>query len=140
MPSYDYHCRTCEARFEVRQSFSEDSLRHCPAAGSAQSPASCVAPGSGEVRKIFSAPSITFKGDGFYKTDSRSGAGRSTNGSSASKPDSGTEGSGESSRKTSDSAPSVESADGSGSSNDSGKSTDGGGRSSDRAPVASGSS
>lgn len=79
MPTYEYRCRTCDARFEVQQSFSEDSLTRCPAA-SEQGPAACVAPGEGEVRKVFSAPSITFKGDGFYKTDSRSGSTRSGNG------------------------------------------------------------
>lgn len=80
MPTYEYRCRTCDARFEVQQSFSEDTLTHCPAAASEQKPAACVAPGEGEVRKVFSAPSITFKGDGFYKTDSRSGATRRANG------------------------------------------------------------
>lgn len=80
MPTYEYRCRTCDARFEVRQSFSEDSLTHCPGAASEQGPAACVAPGEGEVRKVFSPPSITFKGDGFYKTDSRSGAARGANG------------------------------------------------------------
>jgi len=80
MPNYEYRCRTCDSRFEVQQSFSEDSLTHCPGAASEQRPAACVAPGEGEVRKVFSAPSITFKGDGFYKTDSRSGATRSANG------------------------------------------------------------
>lgn len=83
MPTYEYRCRTCDARFEVRQSFSEDSLTHCPGAASEQGPAACVAPGEGEVRKVFSAPSITFKGDGFYKTDSRSGAKRGANGKKA---------------------------------------------------------
>ena len=81
MPTYEYRCRTCDAHFEVQQSFSEDSLTRCPIAASEQSPLACVAPGEGEVRKVFSAPSITFKGDGFYKTDSRSGSTRSTNGS-----------------------------------------------------------
>ena len=80
MPTYEYRCRTCDARFEVQQSFSEDSLTHCPGAASEHAPAACVAPGEGEVRKVFSAPSITFKGDGFYKTDSRSGATRGANG------------------------------------------------------------
>ena len=72
MPTYQYRCRTCDAHFEVRQSFSENSLTRCPASGSAQSPAACASPGEGELRKVFSAPSITFKGEGFYKTDSRS--------------------------------------------------------------------
>ncbi len=85
MPTYEYRCRTCNARFELQQSFSEDSLTHCPTAGSQQSPAACMAPGEGEVRKVFSAPSITFKGDGFYKTDSRAGSTRTTNGSEAKK-------------------------------------------------------
>ncbi|MCY4630511.1 MAG: zinc ribbon domain-containing protein [bacterium] len=86
MPTYEYRCRSCDARFEVRQSFAEDSLTSCPSAGSEQSPAACLAPGEGEVRKVFSAPSISFKGDGFYKTDSRSSAGRATNGSKDQKP------------------------------------------------------
>lgn len=80
MPTYDYRCRTCGVSFEIQQSFTEDSLTRCPAANSAQAPAACTTPGEGVVRKVFSAPSITFKGEGFYKTDSRSGATRSGNG------------------------------------------------------------
>ena len=53
MPTYEYRCRTCDARFEVQQSFSEDSLTHCPGAASEQGPAACVAPGEGEVRKVY---------------------------------------------------------------------------------------
>lgn len=86
MPTYEYRCRTCDACFEVRQSFSEDSLTRCPTAASEQRPLACVAPGEGEVRKVFSAPSITFKGDGFYKTDSRSSTSRSTNGAKDKEP------------------------------------------------------
>ena len=99
MPTYEYRCRTCDARFEVQQSFSEDSLTRCPAAAE-QSPAACVAPGEGEVRKVFSAPSITFKGDGFYKTDSRSGTRRSSNGTDAKKPATSTSGDGESAKES----------------------------------------
>jgi putative FmdB family regulatory protein len=86
MPTYEYRCRTCDVSFEVQQSFAEDSLTVCPTADSAQSPAACTAPGEGVVRKIFSAPSITFKGDGFYKTDSRSTSPRSGNGAKEKKP------------------------------------------------------
>lgn len=107
MPTYEYRCRTCDARFEVQQSFSEDSLTQCPAAASEQSPAACAAPGEGEVRKVFSAPSITFKGDGFYKTDSRSGSTRSGNGAdpkkSAEDTSPATESPGESSGESKDS-------------------------------------
>ncbi|MXW42668.1 MAG: hypothetical protein F4138_08065 [Acidimicrobiia bacterium] len=70
VPAYDYSCHTCGSRFEVIQSFSEDSLLVCPAATSAASPASCTQPGVGKVSKIFSVPSITFKGEGFYRNDS----------------------------------------------------------------------
>ena len=86
MPTYEYRCRTCDVRFEVQQSFAEDSLTSCPSTGSEQSPAACIAPGEGVVRKVFSAPSISFKGDGFYKTDSRSVTTRATNGSKDKKP------------------------------------------------------
>ncbi len=86
MPTYEYRCRTCDVRFDVQQSFADDSLTSCPAAGSEQSPAACIAPGEGVVRKVFSAPSITFKGDGFYKTDSRASTTRATNGSKETTP------------------------------------------------------
>ena len=89
MPAYDYSCQTCGTLFEVIQSFSEDSLTLCPKADSIASPAACTQPGKGQVAKVFSVPSITFKGDGFYRNDSRSGAksstmaGSSTNGDSS---------------------------------------------------------
>ena len=86
MPTYEYRCRTCDVRFDVQQSFAEDSLTSCPAAGSELGPVACIAPGEGVVRKVFSAPSITFKGDGFYKTDSRSSTTRATNGSKETTP------------------------------------------------------
>lgn len=88
MPAYDYACQTCGTRFEVIQSFSEDSLTLCPAADSIASPAACIQPGQGQVSKVFSVPSITFKGDGFYRNDSRSGATSSTSAGSSSNGDS----------------------------------------------------
>ena len=92
MPTYEYQCRTCETRFDVVQSFADDALTSCPQAGEAVSPAECVLPGEGVVKKVFSVPAITFKGDGFYKTDSRKAA---SNGSGRVKGDaSGAEGGG----------------------------------------------
>tara|TARA_B100000614_G_C14444385_1_gene451627 strand:+ start:406 stop:720 length:315 start_codon:yes stop_codon:yes gene_type:complete len=70
MPTYDYRCDACGNVFEVFQSFSEDPLSKCPEENCA-----------GEVKKIFSAPGISFKGSGFYKNDSRS---KSTSSSSSS--------------------------------------------------------
>lgn len=74
MPTYDYRCATCGIDFELFQAFSEDALRKCPTKKSGNSPAGCTSPGRGKVEKVFSAPGITFKGSGFYKTDSRSGS------------------------------------------------------------------
>lgn len=72
MPTYDYRCNTCDEVFEIFQSFSEDALTECPTGG-------CT----GSVKKIFSAPGISFKGSGFYKNDSRSSASSSTKKTSA---------------------------------------------------------
>lgn len=84
MPTYEYKCLACEARFEVVQSFADDTLSHCPKKGDTASPAVCESPGKGEVRKVFSAPAITFKGEGFYKTDSKNST-KQTNGAGAGK-------------------------------------------------------
>ena len=74
------------------QSFADDALTLCPQAEEAFSPAECVLPGEGVVKKVFSVPAITFKGDGFYKTDSRKAA---SNGSGRPKgDDAGAEGGG----------------------------------------------
>ena len=60
MPTYDYRCKDCGHEFEIHQSFSEDALTECP---------EC----KGNLRKVFGSVGISFKGSGFYKTDSRSG-------------------------------------------------------------------
>ncbi len=67
MPTYEYACRNCGSHLEVVQSFSDDPLTECP---------HC----EGSLKKVFGSIGITFKGSGFYKTDSRSGskAGRSS--------------------------------------------------------------
>jgi putative FmdB family regulatory protein len=60
MPTYEYLCRACGHGFDIVQAFADDTLTICPACG-------------GELRKIFAAPTITFKGSGFYATDNRRG-------------------------------------------------------------------
>ena len=62
MPTYEYACKNCGEHLEVVQSFKDDPLTECPAC-------------SGSLRKVFGNIGITFKGSGFYKTDSRSGSG-----------------------------------------------------------------
>ena len=59
MPTYEYKCRECGQRVEVWQSFTAEPLRECEECG-------------GELGKVFGNIGITFKGSGFYKTDSRS--------------------------------------------------------------------
>jgi putative FmdB family regulatory protein len=57
MPTYQYACTACGHEFEAIQSFSDDSLTQCP---------QC----RGEIRKVYTAVGVVFKGSGFYKTDS----------------------------------------------------------------------
>jgi putative FmdB family regulatory protein len=61
MPTYEYECQACHERLEAVQKFSDAALTTCPKCG-------------GELRKVFSAVGIVFKGSGFYKNDSRSAA------------------------------------------------------------------
>ncbi len=59
MPTYEYICNTCGSTFEKDLHFGDD-INHvtCPR-------------GHTHTRKVFSIPSIVFKGSGFYVTDSR---------------------------------------------------------------------
>ena len=69
MPTYEYRCKECGEGLEVVQAFTDDPLTECP---------NC----SGELRKVFAVPGITFKGSGFYKTDNRSKSSASSSKSS----------------------------------------------------------
>jgi len=57
LPTYAYLCKDCGQAFEVQQSFSDAALTECP---------SC----KGELRKQFGNLGVSFKGSGFYRTDS----------------------------------------------------------------------
>lgn len=69
MPVYSYACKSCGHAFDIHQDFSEDSLTICP---------EC----QGRLKKVFGTVGISFKGSGFYATDSRA-SNSSTVGSSA---------------------------------------------------------
>jgi len=71
MPTYEYKCKDCGHQFDIVQSFSDDALTKCP---------DCK---KKALRKVFSPPGVSFKGSGFYKTDSRSGNGKSSSSSSS---------------------------------------------------------
>lgn len=93
MPTYAYACKDCGYAFDIVQSFSEDSLTECP---------QC----QGRLRKKFGNVGVTFKGSGFYRTDSRNSSSSSTSSakeSSSSGGDSSTKSS-ESSTKSSESS------------------------------------
>jgi putative FmdB family regulatory protein len=64
MPTYVYECGKCGDEFELYQSFSDDPLKKHPGCG-------------GKVAKVLQPVGIVFKGSGFHRTDSRSGAKRS---------------------------------------------------------------
>ncbi|QHN16681.1 FmdB family transcriptional regulator [Gordonia amarae] len=70
MPTYSYACTECDNKFDIVQSFSDDSLTECP---------ECT----GRLRKLFNSVGIVFKGSGFYRTDSRSGSTASESASSS---------------------------------------------------------
>ena len=61
MPTYQYACTACDERLEAVQKFTDDPLTICEACG-------------GQLRKVYSAVGIVFKGSGFYRNDSRNGA------------------------------------------------------------------
>jgi putative FmdB family regulatory protein len=59
MPTYNFVCETCGSKFEKFMRFSESLLTvECPNHHT-------------QVRRVFSAPAVVFKGKGFYVTDSR---------------------------------------------------------------------
>ena len=97
MPKYQYQCKDCGEALEVQQSFTDDALTVCPNCG-------------GDLRKVFNAVGVVFKGSGFYKTDSRSSgsSSSSSSGSSSSSSDSSSSSSSSESKPAatkSDSAP-----------------------------------
>ncbi|QFY12893.1 FmdB family transcriptional regulator [Nonomuraea phyllanthi] len=73
MPTYQYACNDCGEQLEVVQKFTDDALTVCPAC-------------QGNLRKVFSAVGIVFKGSGFYRTDNRSSSSTSSSSSSSSSP------------------------------------------------------
>jgi putative FmdB family regulatory protein len=59
MPVYEYRCAVCGSIFERVTSFDDHTEAVCPN-------------GHREAQRIYSAPTIIFKGSGFYVTDHRS--------------------------------------------------------------------
>jgi len=57
MPTYTYRCNACSDEFDVTQSINDQALTECP---------KC----KGALTKVFGKVGVSFKGTGFYKTDS----------------------------------------------------------------------
>ena len=58
MPTYQYRCTECGHDLEAVQKFTDAALTECPSCG-------------GQLRKVYNAVGVVFKGSGFYRTDSR---------------------------------------------------------------------
>jgi predicted nucleic acid-binding Zn ribbon protein len=89
MPTYVYKFIDTGETIEVQQAFTDDALTHAkhPSTGKKM-----------KVKKVITPVGVTFKGGGFYKTDSRGGK------SKASTPSATTESSSTSSDSSSDSS------------------------------------
>lgn len=70
MPTYAYRCADCGHAFDIHQAFTDDALTECPECG-------------GLLRKVFGSVGVTFKGSGFYRTDSRGAKSSSTTGAAS---------------------------------------------------------
>jgi predicted nucleic acid-binding Zn ribbon protein len=75
MPTYVYKFIDTGETIEVQQAFTDDALTEAvhPATGATMA-----------VKKVFTPVGVTFKGGGFYKTDSRGGKSSTSTSSSAS--------------------------------------------------------
>lgn len=62
MPTYEYACPKCKKSYETREGFDAPTTQKCEKCG------------KGIAKRVLHAPRVVFKGDGFYATDSRSGA------------------------------------------------------------------
>ena len=110
MPTYVYRFVDTGETIEVQQAFSDAALTEATHPGTGQVMA---------VKKVFTPVGVTFKGSGFYKTDSRGsssrtasatstdGAGSSSSGSSSTSSSSGGDSSGSTGSKESSSTSST---------------------------------
>lgn len=75
MPLYEYQCKSCHSLTERIQKFSDPPLSICPHCG-------------GELEQLISAPSVRFKGAGWYVTDYAKKSGAAPAGGNGSNPSS----------------------------------------------------
>ena len=100
MPTYVYKFIDTGETIEVQQAFTDDALTHAkhPATGKKL-----------KVKKVFTPVGVTFRGGGFYKTDSRNGKSKSTTTTTTDSPSSSSESKSGDAAKSSDSGKSADS-------------------------------
>ena len=59
MPTYEYQCDTCKRRYDLREGFDAPSSHPCERCD------------KGTAVRVLHAPTVVFKGSGFYVNDSR---------------------------------------------------------------------
>ena len=74
MPTYEYLCESCGARYDKREGFDAPARQKCQVCGK-------------RAQRVLQAPPIVFKGSGFYATDARGSKGASSTSSGDSKSD-----------------------------------------------------
>lgn len=60
MPTYQYACPDCGFEFEKQQKFTDEPIKRCPKCGKRS------------VYRVVNKVAVTFKGSGWYITDSKS--------------------------------------------------------------------
>lgn len=58
MPTYEYACRSCDRHHIAKQRITDAPLTDCPECG-------------GRLRRVIHPAAVTFRGPGFYTTDSK---------------------------------------------------------------------
>ena len=61
MPTYEYQCQSCKKSYELQQGFSAETTHTCEKCG------------KGIAKRVLHAPTVVFKGSGFYATDNKPG-------------------------------------------------------------------
>jgi putative FmdB family regulatory protein len=61
VPAYEYQCQSCKKSYELQQSFSAETTHTCEECG------------KGIAKRVLHAPTVVFKGSGFYATDNKPG-------------------------------------------------------------------
>ena len=68
MPTYEYQCDACKRRYDLREGFDAPSSHACERCG------------KGTATRVLHAPTVVFRGSGFYVNDSKKSEKSTTSG------------------------------------------------------------